>query len=236
VPAGTTWFFWVGVVVIAAIVLVAISRMPRRKRVHGDPYATALNQLISDDWDGALASLRLAIQSGHTSPDAYIKLGSLLRRRGDHDAAFQIHHNLTVRTDLDESERTQVMRCLVGDYQALGRRADALVALQELAQRTREPGIHMEIAEMALASGEYDTAAAAIREAQKADDAVSSPVVAEFLARIGARCAHHNLKQDAQRFLKQSLKEDTHCAAALQLMGDLAYEVGDHETALFYWQ
>jgi len=36
--------------------------------------------------------------------------------------------------------------------------------------------------------------------------------------------------------LKQALKEDTHCAAALQLMGDLAYEDSDHETALFYWQ
>jgi len=229
-------FFWVGVVGFAAIILVVISRVPRRKRLHGDPYATALNQLIQDDWDGALKSLRLAIESGHTSPDAYIKLGSLLRRRGDHDAAFQIHHNLTVRTDLDENERTQVMRCLVGDYQALGRRADALVALQELARRSRDPAIHMEIAEEALTSGEYDTAATALREAQKTDSTVSATVAAGFLARVGARCARHNLKQDAQRFLKQALKEDTHCAAALQLMGDLAYEEGDHETALFYWQ
>jgi len=236
VPAGTTWFFWLGVVVIAAGVLFVVSRVPRRPRVRGDHYTEALNHLIQDDYDGALKSLRLAIQSGHTSPDAYIKLGSLLLRRGDSNAAFQIHHNLTVRTDLSEDERTQVLRCLVRDYQALGRHADALLALQELATRSREPGIQQEIAEAALASGEVDTAATAMREAQKVDPAVTPQATATFLSRIGARCLRNNLKQDAQRFFKQALKEDAQCVEALRQLGDLAYEDGDHETALFHWQ
>lgn len=236
-PAGTTWVFWVGVAIIVAAVVFVISRMPRRQRHQGDHYTTALNQLIQDDYDGALKSLRLAIGSGQTTPDAYIKLGSLLLRRGDHTAAFQIHQNLTVRTDLDEATRVQVLRCLVRDHQALGRHADALLALQELASRSRnEPGIHWEIAEEALASSEYDTAVAALREAQKTDDRVTAERAAAFLSRVGERCLRNHLKQDAERFFKQALKEDTHCAPALRQLGDMAYEDGDHETALFYWQ
>jgi lipopolysaccharide biosynthesis regulator YciM len=237
VPAGTNLFFWIGVALIVAGVLFVISRVPRRQRPQGDHYTTALNQLIHDDYDAALKSLRLAIESGHTTPDAYIKLGSLLLRRGDHNAAFQIHHNLTVRTDLDEATRVQVLRCLVRDHQALGRHADALLTLQQLAAHSRgEPGIHWEIAEEALASGEYDTAVSALREAQKTDERVTAERAAAFLSRVGERCLRHHLKQDAERFFKQALKEDTHCAPALQQLGDMSYEDGDHETALFYWQ
>lgn len=216
--------------------LFVISRGTRRPKTNTDPYTTALNQLIHDDWDGALRNLRLAIQSGHTSPDAYIKLGSLLRRRGDATAAFQIHQSLTVRQDLSADERAAVMRCLVDDYRALGQRADALRTLQEISELERDTAIHREIAEEALHSTDFATAEKAIREAQRQDTALDGAEVGEFLARIAARCLQRERPSEAKNYLQQALKEDGSCERALLLMGDLSYKEGDHESALYYWQ
>jgi lipopolysaccharide biosynthesis regulator YciM len=236
VSAGSALYFWIGLLVVAAIFLYVISRGGRRRRTRPDDYASALNQIIHDDWDGALASLQRAIQSGHTSPDAYIKLGTLLRRRGDHTAALQIHQGLTVRQDLSSEERNAVLRCLVDDLRALGRRAEALRTLQQLAQADRNGDLQKQIAEEALASGEFETAEKAMREAQRIDGTLDAKELATFIASIGESCFERDQHADAKRYLQAALKEDDGCEAALLRMGDLAYQEGDHESALYYWQ
>ncbi len=234
--AGTTLYFWLGLVVVAGLFLLVITRGSRRSKSSPDYYATALNQLIHDDWDGALASLQRAIQSGHTPPDAYIKLGSLLRRRGDHTAAFQIHQNLTVRQDLSPEDRATLLRCLVDDHRALGQRSEALRILQQMAANGRSTGIQREIADEALASGDHAAAAKAIREAQKTDASLDAMAVGRFLAQIGQGCFERGADADAKRYFQDALKEDDTSATALRGMGDLAYQAGDHESALYYWQ
>lgn len=228
--------FWLGLLVVAGLFLVAISRGGRRQLARPDSYTTALTQIVNEDWDGALASLRRAIESGHTSPDAYIKLGSLLRRRGEHTAAFQIHQTLTVRTDLSVEDRNTVLRCLVDDYRALGRPDDALRILQQLAQGGRDPGIHREIAREALQSGQHDTAERAIREAQRLDGGFDRTEVARFLAQLGDRSLQRGQTAEAKRYLQEALKEHGQCEVALLRLGDLAYADADQESALFYWQ
>jgi len=229
-------FFWLGILVVAALFLVAISRGSRRPAARPDSYATALTQIVNDDWDGALASLRHAIQAGNTSADAYIKLGSLLLRRGEHNAAFQIHQTLTVRTDLSPDERDTVMRCLVADYRAMGRPADALRILQQIAQGGRDPRVHREIAREALQSGQYDTAERALREGQRLDGTTDRAEVARFLAEIGDRLLQGGRPGEARRYLQDALKEHGQSELALLRMGDVAYAEGDPESALFYWQ
>lgn len=234
--AGTSLYFWLGLVVVAGIFLFVITRGTRRAKASPDYYATALNQLIHDDWDGALASLQRAIQSGHTPPDAYIKLGSLLRRRGETTAAFRIHQNLTVRRDLSADERATLMRCLVDDHRALGQRGEALNVLQQLAANGRSPEIQREIADEALASGEHAIAVKAIRDAQRTDPSLDAVAVGTFLAKVGESCFQRGQKNDAKRYFQEALKEHDTNRMALLRMGDVAYEDGDHESALYYWQ
>jgi lipopolysaccharide biosynthesis regulator YciM len=236
VTTGTTWFFWLGLLLITGLLLFALSRTPRRPKSNGDHFTKALSQLIHDDWDGALDSLRATIRSGQASPDAYLKLGSLLRRRGEHLAAYQIHQTLTVRQDLDPATRVELLRCLVDDLRALGRRSDALQALRELAQHVRGAAIQREMADEALASGEYAAAVEAFREAQKADATLGSREAAAFLASVAERCTQRDRVNQAKTFLQQALKEDSNCEAALIQLGDLAYQEGDHESAIYYWQ
>jgi lipopolysaccharide biosynthesis regulator YciM len=236
VSAGSAVLFWAGLLVVAALFLFAISRGSRRRRAQPDHYASALNQIIHDDWDGALGSLQRAIQSGHTSPDAFMKLGNLLRRRGDHTRALQIHQGLTVRQDLTDEERQAVLLCLVDDLRALGRRTEALRTLQQIAEGRRDASLHRQIAEEALASDEFASAEKAIRDAQRLDATLEAADVARFIARIGERCFENQRHEDAKRYFESALKEDDACEPALLRMGDLAYQGGDHESALYYWQ
>ncbi len=227
--------FWLGLVLIAGGFLYVISRGPRRSPSQPDHYASALNYILHDDWDGALDSLRRAAQAGNTSADVYIKLGSLLRRRGNFATALQIHQTLTVRQDLTAEERSTVQRCLVEDLRALGRHREALQALQELATDGRDSALQREIADEALHVGDFTTAEKAIRSS-RATSITERAEVARFLAAIGDRCRQQDQRAEAKRMYQEALKENGNGEQALLGMGDLAYEEGDHDSALYYWQ
>jgi len=228
--------FWLGLTLCAGMVLFAISRGARRAPARPDHYKSALGQLMHDDWGGALSSLRLAIQSGQTTPDVYIKLGDLMRRRGEHMAAFQIHQGLTVRQDLQPAERAAVLRSLVEDYRALGRRAEALRTLESLAELGRDAGVLRELARESLHAGRHDAAVAYLREAQTLDPSLGKSEVAAFLATAAERCLQRQATAEAKRLLQLALKEDATSPPALLLMGDVASQEGDNESTLYYWQ
>jgi lipopolysaccharide biosynthesis regulator YciM len=236
VTHGSDFLFWLGLIVSVGLVLFALSRGPRKGPERPDHYRTALTQLLHDDWEAALTSLRRAIEAGHTTPDTYIKLGNLLRRRGDHAAAFQIHQSLTVRQDVSAEERKALLRSLVEDYRALGRRAEALRTLESLAELGRDAGVLRELARESLHAGQLDDGVAHLREAQRLDPSLSKTDLAAFLAETAERVTQAGRPQDAKHYLQQALKEEGSCAPALLAMGDLAYAEGDHETALYYWQ
>lgn len=233
--SAEAFVFWLGLLLIAGGFLYVMSRGPRKSAPPVDPYAQALNYILNDDWDGALDSLRRAAAAGNTSADVYIKLGSLLRRRGHHATALQVHQTLTVRQDLSAEERNTVQRCLVEDYRALGRRREALSTLQQLAADGRDTALQREIAAEALQVGDFAAAEKAMRSV-RADGAPERAALAQFLSTLGERCRQHDQRAEAKRYFQDALKENGGCETALLAMGDLAYEDGDHESALYYWQ
>lgn len=234
--AGSPLVFWLGLLASSSLVLFAVSRDDRRTKPPPDRYRTALMQILRNDDAGALESLRQVIQSTHAPPDAYIQLGNLLRARGEHQAAFQVHQSLTVRRDLQPDERAATLRALVEDYRAVGQREEALRTLEELATQRRDASVVAEMAREMLHLGRYDPAVALARELQKLDPAVGKSEIAVFLAAAAQHALEHDRAADAKRLLQQAHKEDDACPQALDLFGDLAMTEGDHESALYYWQ
>ncbi len=226
---------WLGLILVAGAFLFVISRGSRKAVLRPDHYATALNRILDDDWDGALHSLRRATLTGQTTADVYITLGSLLGRRGDHATALQIHRSLTVRGDLTAGERRTVQRCLAADYRALGRRREALQVLQELSQSEMDPALRLELVREALACGDAAAADRALRDV-RANGALDRQELARFLAQMGERCRQQEQRGEAKRYFQEALKEHGTEETALLGMGDLAYDEGDHESALYYWQ
>lgn len=232
----SSFFFGIGIVASAAFVLYAISRGEPRQYAPPDHYRAALGQLTANDGDAALEILQRTVQSANAPPDAYLKLGNLLRARGEPQAALQVHRSLTVRRDLHPREREAILRALADDHRAMRQHVEALAALQELAALRREPGVLSEIAREQLLQDQYDAAVASLREAQKLDPALGPAEIAAFATAVVQACLARHQTADAKRFLQLALKEDDAAALALDLSGDLAMAEGDHESALYYWQ
>ena len=81
-----------------------------------DPYIQALKLLVDGDKDAAFDRLQESVRSGSGPTDAYIKLGKLLRDRGELAKALQIHQSLTVKTDLSKNEKVELYMNLAADY------------------------------------------------------------------------------------------------------------------------
>jgi lipopolysaccharide biosynthesis regulator YciM len=235
--AGSSLFFWLGLLASGSIVLFALTRGDdRRAAPPPDHYRAALLHILRNDLDAAIDSLRLTIQSASAPPDAYIQLGNLLRVRGDHVAALQLHQSLTVRRDLSTEERIATLRALVEDYRALGQRSEALRTLESLAELRRDAAVVGDLARESLLLGRYDPAVDCMRELQRSDPNVGKPELATFLAAVAAHGLARDRPAEARRFLQQALKEDDSCPQALDLSGDVALQDGDAESALYYWQ
>jgi len=233
---GSSLLFWCGLLACASIVLYAVSRGGPRTPEVPDHYRAALNRLVHDDPSGAIESLRMVIQAGRAPADAYIQMGNLLRQRGDHVAAFQIHQSLTVRQDLSADEQIANLRALVDDYRALGQRDDALATLQRLVALRRDATILRELARETLVADRYDEAHAYLRDAAKLDSTIGRAERAAFLAAIGDRCRARGQLDSARHWMQLALKEDDTNPPALDGMGELAAAQGDLESALYYWQ
>jgi len=95
--------------ILAAALGVVTFAVLRRQRNRGtriiSPYVEGLTHLISGDTGAAYDRLQSAVRSGNAPADAYIRLGRLLRERGDAGKALQIHKGLTVKADLTRSEK-----------------------------------------------------------------------------------------------------------------------------------
>ncbi len=233
---ASSFLFGTGLIASAGVVLYAVSRGDSRPAASPDHYRVAIGHLGANDLDAALESLRRTVQSPHAPPDAYIKLGNLLRARGDAPAALQVHRSLTVRRDLNPHEREATLRALADDHRALGQHAETLAALQQLAAMRRDADVLTELARELLLQDQYDEAATTIREAARVATGIGRSEIAAFLAAAAAQCLRQGQAPDAKRLLQQSLKEDDACPRALAQLGDIAMAEGDHESALYYWQ
>jgi lipopolysaccharide biosynthesis regulator YciM len=235
-PAGNAILFWLGLLGSASILLFAISRSERHVPSPPDHYRNALLQILRNELDAAVESLRLTVQSTDAPADAYIQLGNLLRSRGEALAAFRVHQSLTVRQNLQPEERIATLRALVDDYRALNQRAEALQTLESLAQLRRDAPVVADLARESLLLGRYDAAVALLRELQKLDASIGRPELAAFLAAAAEHALRRDHLSESRRLLQLAQKEDDGCPQALDLCGDLAQLEGDHESALYYWQ
>jgi len=81
----------------------------------------ALAGLIDGDEETAFREFKNAVRLDSTNVDAYLRLGDLLRKRGDIDRAFQLHRELTTRRGLDPDTEARIQQALCRDLIALSR-------------------------------------------------------------------------------------------------------------------
>jgi lipopolysaccharide biosynthesis regulator YciM len=208
-----------------------------REDASRDQYVVALRQMIEGRRDEAFRSLQRAVKGGKVPADAYIRLGNLLRERGDVSRATQIHQSLTVKDDLSRDERVELYLSLAEDFAALGRSEKSAKTL-EMAVRSlgiKDPRIFVKIAHHHHVLGESDTAYEALKEARKLEG-ISDRELALYLTTVAERLIEQQDSKEAKRVLQRSLKHDPDCAPSLLLLGDLALKTDDVDEAIEKWR
>ncbi len=129
---------WMFLLAALAVAGVAAFEWWRKKNSRPAPlrdyYTEGLNQMLDGRLKEAVASFT---EAAHRSPDhidAYLKLGSLLRRLGRPKRASHIHLDLSIRTDLPNYTLANVYRELALDLEQTGTTSKALRHLDKSRQ------------------------------------------------------------------------------------------------------
>lgn len=125
-----------GAVVLVLAIIYFISR-PRHKRADTS-YEDALRALLDGREDEAIRRLRDTVTRDTDNIDAYIRLGKLIRQRGNAEKAAQIHQSLTVRSALARKEELRIYTELIEDYLAMGMMEKSIALLRELVRMSKE--------------------------------------------------------------------------------------------------
>lgn len=208
-----------------------------RGKTSQDAYVAALRLMIDGQPDEALRSLQAAVKGGKAPTDAYIRLGNLLRERGDASRAAQIHQSLTVKDNLARDEKVELFLSLAEDYAALGKSDKSVKTLESAVKSLgiRDPRVFVKIAKHYHVVGDSEKAYEALKEARK-HDGITDRELALYLNTAAERLIDKRDFKEAKKVLQRALKHDPDCAPALLLLGDVDQKMDDMDDAMEKWR
>lgn len=230
-----------GIIILAAIVvvtvLVLVSIAGRRKqRQLSDPYIEALQLLIEHDQSGAFHKLQEAVKASKAPTDAYLRLGQLLRERGDAARALQIHQSLTVKSNLTRQEKQSLFLNLAEDYDRLKKPERAIKLLETISKQVhaKDPAIHFALVKHYNQLGRADRAYEHLKILKQLH-AIDDRKIALHLATRGEKLLQAGDSKEARKTLQKALKHDPECAPALLISGTIDAQDDEIDDAIRKW-
>ncbi|MCK4511141.1 tetratricopeptide repeat protein [bacterium] len=208
----------------------------RGRKLDESPYHLGLDALIAGDRDGAMKLLTQAVRDNPRNVDAYIKLGNILRERGQVRQAIQIHRELLVKRKLPTAVRSETIKSLARDLAAAGRWLDVLEHLATLPRGERsDPSVIAMTRDAYESAGDLDKAAQTHKELLKAGSPENQPTAGIYRAHLGLVAFRRGDTRRAKAEFQAAVKEDPDAALAYVYLGDIAVREEDAERAVAYW-
>jgi len=236
-PASLLLAGVVGALFTLALVWLLRGRRERRVEHVSDPYADALRALADDREHDAFVNLQQAVIAGNAPADAYVRIGRILRERGDAARALQVHRSLTVKSDLTHRERIDVFTNVAEDLLALSQPERALGTIESAMRETGDRDASLLALGMRAshALGRSEESYEYLKELRKAGS-VSEREMALYLVSIAETDAARGRTRDARRTLARALRHHADCAPALLALGGLEEAAGDLDAAIRHWR
>jgi lipopolysaccharide biosynthesis regulator YciM len=221
-------------VIVAVIVLVAVvvwrARLRAARGVEEESaYEMGLNALISGDRGAAMRHLTQAVREDPRNIDAYIRLGNLLRERGQIRQATQVHRELLVKRRLPEPTRAEIIKNLALDLAEARRWPEVIEHIQSLPRPDRSDLRMLRLARDAYeATGDIDQAVHAHKEILKASSSLREPPAGVYRAQAALGTLARGDRDRARAALSAAVKESPECAGLVFERLEKAYfELGD---------
>jgi lipopolysaccharide biosynthesis regulator YciM len=226
-----------GALFALALAWVLRGRRERPLERMSEPYADALRLLADGRGAEAFVRLQQAVVAGQAPADAYVRIGAMLRERGDAARALQVHRSLTVKSDLTHDERVAVYVNVAEDHLALAQPERALrtveAAMREMSDR--DAGLLAVGMRASHALGRSEEAYEYLKEMRK-NGGVGEREMALYLVSIAEADVENGRTRDARRTLSRALRHDAECGPALLTLGGLEESAGDLDGAIRHWR
>jgi lipopolysaccharide assembly protein B len=202
-----------------------------------DPYIEGLKLLVDGKKPEAFLRLHEAIRGEAAPPDAYVRIGAMLRENGDAAKALQIHKSLTVKSDLTREEKVAVYANVAEDYLALGHAERALQTVDAATRRTGlRDGAFSAIAARACHALERTEEAYEHLKELKKSGGTTDREIALYLVTVAEKESEHERVRDARKTLQRALRHDAECAPALVALARLEEQADDVGDAIKLWR
>jgi lipopolysaccharide biosynthesis regulator YciM len=237
----TTTAIWVGLIVVAAIVVIAVyaGRSSKKSGAGRDkftPYISALGCLIDGRKGEALKFLKDAVREAPENVHAYMKLGDLMREKGDVERALQVHRELTVRRIDDPQMERELYRSLCRDYLAARRYGDARKSAERLLSFNKKDEEGLEVLACVFEhDGAWDKSYEVQEELVRMRKQDGSAFLALYRSYIGSNYMARGDKSSSKKYFESALHKDKDCLPALLYLGDIYYQEGDLKKAIEKW-
>ncbi len=228
-------------VILAALVVLGAAaftyRRVARRAPEENPYVDALKLLVDGRHNEAFARLQEAVRRGGAPADAYIKLGNLLRSRGEVSKALQIHQSLTVKPNLTKSERIQLYLGLAEDHAMLGNSQRSVAVLETAVRQlnVKDAQVYSMLAKHLHVLGFRDRAYEALKDARKLGG-TGERELALYLTSAAEALAEKGEYREARKTLHRALRHDPNCVACLLVLGNIAERDEELDDAIDHWR
>ncbi len=211
-------------------------RRPRRRRKDESPYQLGLNALIAGNPEAAMKHLAEAVREDPRNIDAYVKLGDLLRERGQIRQAIQVHRELLVKRKLPKNLRTEITKSLTLDLAQAENWPETIASIRSLPRGERGDPRVLRLARDAYEGlGDNEKAVATHKELLKTGESAGEPTLGIYRAHLALQTYKRGDSDRARGDFRAAIKDDPAAAVAYVYLGDIAAADGDSERAIAYW-
>lgn len=234
---------WWLVLILSSALIYALVVLSFERRRAGEPhpglerYYAGLRALLRGDQEIAFQYFKQAVTEDTQNIDAYLRIGDLLRDRGQAKQALSIHLDLAERGGLDKEESQAVRRALAEDYLALGTTDEAVTLLNELSEDREAAGwAFRRLHRVHLQRQDFEAAFKVRERLVKFGDPRDPKVEALYLCMAGLKASDRGEHRRGRVFLRDALKLDPQCVAALYYLGELYARDQRPEDAVRAWK
>ena len=215
---------------------VDIRQLMSESRTLPKSYFKGLNFLLNEQPDKAIEAFIEVVRVDPETVELHFALGSLFRRRGEHDRAIRMHRNLFERADLPVEQRTAALFELGQDYLKAGildRAEDAFARLQDGPYAVEARNFLLEIYEQ-----EKDWKRCIEIAARLASETGESRArqISQYHCELATTEVTHSRPEVARAELAAALEENRKSVRASILLGDLDVAAGELAGAIEHWK
>lgn len=234
--------WWLVIILATCLIycMILLSFEKRRSAVRNparEHYYAGLRALLSGEEDLAFKRLRDSVREDSQNVDAYLRIGELLRRRGQTQKAMAIHMDLAQRAGLSADDTAAVRRALAQDQLTLGNRDEARHLLLDLSKHSAtEAWAVSRLHRLHLEEGRYEEAYKRRQEMARMGEPLDSKTAAVYLTLAGRSVSDAGEHRKGRVLVRDALKLDPGSAAAHFMLGEIYERDTRPEDAVRAWK